>query len=158
VVDSIRRRVPDSMPLFIRISATDWMEHSPETPQWTIQDSIKLSIILSDLGVDVIDVSSGANNPAQKIILDNYYQINLAEEIKKALKGAGKEMLVAAVGLITNAAVAEEVLQNKKADMVLVGREFLRDPNVVHKWAYELGTKKEWPRQYVRAGPKGSPF
>ncbi|PVI03858.1 FMN-linked oxidoreductase, partial [Periconia macrospinosa] len=149
-VHSIRSNIPDSMPLFIRISAVDWMEHQPETSQWTIQDSMKLSLILSNIGVDVIDVSSGGNNAEQKINPTTYYQINLADAISKALKDAGKSALVAAVGSIDNAALAKEVLDDEKADMVLVAREFMRNPNLVYAWADELNEDVEWPRQYIR--------
>ncbi|CAI6243635.1 unnamed protein product [Periconia digitata] len=151
VVQSIRSNIPDTMPLFVRISAVDWMEHEPSTPQWTIQDSVKLSLILSDLGVDVIDVSSGGNNPEQKILVTPYYQINFAAAIRKALKEAGKTMLVAAVGSIDNAALATEVLDEEKADMVLVAREFMRNPGLVYTWAEQLNVQLPWPRQYLRA-------
>lgn len=139
------------MPLFVRISATDWMEHEPETPQWTIQESIKLSLILSDMCVDVIDVSSGGNNAGQNIVPTPYYQINLADSIRRALRDTGKDTLIAAVGSIDNAALATEVLEGEKADMVLVAREFLRDPNLVYTWAESLQVEIEWPRQYLRA-------
>ncbi|KAF2637895.1 NADH:flavin oxidoreductase/NADH oxidase, partial [Massarina eburnea CBS 473.64] len=148
VVQSIRSRIPDTMPLSTRISATDWMEHEPETPQWTIHDSIRLAPILSDHGVDIIDVSSGGNNPNQKISHSPYYQVNLAEKIRKVLKEQGKNALVAGVGRITNGRMAEEVLKDGKADMVFVAREFLRNPNLVHTWAEELGEDLAWPRQY----------
>lgn len=153
VVVAIRERIPTSMPFFVRISATDWMEQSPETPQWTLQDSTKLALILSDLGVDLIDVSSAANNPAQKIPMnDAYYQIKLAAQIRKALRENEKGMLVAAVGKIDAAAMARDVLDEEKADVIFVARQFLRDPNLVINWANELGLGQMWPRQYVRAG------
>ncbi|KAF1956345.1 FMN-linked oxidoreductase [Byssothecium circinans] len=151
VVQSIRGRIPATMPLFVRITATDWMEYSPETPQWTVEDSIKLAPTLSDHGVDVLDVSSGGNNAKQKIIPTPYYQVHLAEKIRKALKDAGKPILVAAVGNIDNSAMAEGVLKDGKADLVLVAREFMRNPNLVHTWADDLGAEMEWPRQYMRA-------
>lgn len=152
VVKEIRSSIPDSMPLSVRISATDWMEHSPSTPQWNISDSIQLAHVLADIGVDVLDVSSGGNN-AEQVISQNdvYYQINLASKIKESLKGHGKTMVVAAVGRITEPEVAEEVIRDKDADLVFVGTQFLRDPGLVYKWAKELGAKWEWPRQYVRA-------
>jgi 2,4-dienoyl-CoA reductase-like NADH-dependent reductase (Old Yellow Enzyme family) len=129
------------------------MEHSPSTPQWTISDTIALALRLADLGVDIIDVSAGANNPLQRIPTnDAFYQVKLAHEIRNTLKKEDKEMLVAAVGKIDNAGMAEGVLQEGKADVVFVGRQFLRDPNLVRTWAGELEVEMEWPRQYVRLG------
>ena len=153
VVEAIRARIPDSMPLSVRISATDWMEHSPDTPQWTLQDSINLALILNDIGVDIIDVSSASNNALQIIPGDDaYYQVNLAEQIKKAITKVGKSLIVAGVGKIDNAKMAKEVLEEEKADIVFVGTQFLRDPNLVLTWADELNLEQKWPRQYVRAG------
>jgi 2,4-dienoyl-CoA reductase-like NADH-dependent reductase (Old Yellow Enzyme family) len=141
------------MPISVRISGTDWMEHSPSTPQWTIHDSIKLAMILNDVGVDMIDVSSGANNPLQKIpVEDAFYQVKLAHKIKTALKEEGKSMIVAAVGNINSATTAEGILKEDKADVVLVAKQFLRDPNLVRTWAEELGVSMKWPRQYIRLG------
>ncbi|KAJ4289153.1 NADH-dependent flavin oxidoreductase [Kalmusia sp. IMI 367209] len=152
VVHEIRRHIPDSIAFSVRISAVDWMEHSPETPQWRLEDSIKLALILSDLGVDILDVSSGGNNAAQQISTsDVYYQIDLAEKIKRALQDSGKGMLVAAVGRIDNSTIAEALLDKGTADLALVATQFLRDPNLVYKWADELGAELKWPRQYVRA-------
>jgi 2,4-dienoyl-CoA reductase-like NADH-dependent reductase (Old Yellow Enzyme family) len=139
------------MPLSIRISATDFMEYEPSAPQWTIESSISLALILSDMGVDVIDVSSAGNNPLQHFPMDDaFYQVKLAHEIKKALKKEGKNMFVAAVGKIDNAVMAKGLLEEGKADLVLVARQFLRDPNLVRTWAEELGVEMDWPRQYVR--------
>lgn len=153
VVKAIRGRIPDSMPLFVRITATDWMENSPETPQWTINDSIKLVFVLNDIGVDLVDVSSGGNNAAQKVPAhDAFYQVNLAERINKALRNEGKSLLVGAVGYINSAIRARDVLEKQKADVVLVGREFLRSPSLVQTWAVELGLEVNYPRQYVRLG------
>ena len=143
------------MPLFIRMSATDWMEWNQNEPSWAIQDSIKLSKILSDAGVDLLDVSSGANNSAQRIPMDDaYYQVRLAEQIRKALREDGRSMLVGAVGKIDNAAMARDVLEDGKADLVLVGRQFLRDPNFLLNAATELGVKVQWPQQLLRVAKK----
>jgi 2,4-dienoyl-CoA reductase-like NADH-dependent reductase (Old Yellow Enzyme family) len=155
VVKEMRSRIPENMPLSVRISGTDFMEHEPSTPQWTISDSIQLALRLADLGVDVIDVSAGANTALQRIPMDDaFYQVKLAHQVRKALKREGKEMFVAAVGKIDNAAMAEGILQDDKADVVFVGRQFLRDPNLVRTWAGELGVETEWPRQYIRLGNK----
>jgi len=143
------------MPFSVRISGTDFMEHSPSTPQWTIDDSVNLALRLSDMGVDIIDVSAAANNPLQQIPMDDaFYQVKLAHAVRKALKREGKNMLVAAVGKIESAAMAEGVLSEGKADVVLVAKQFLRNPNLVRTWAEELGVEMEWPRQYVRLANK----
>ncbi|KAJ4354175.1 NADH-dependent flavin oxidoreductase [Didymosphaeria variabile] len=152
VVREIRANIPNTTPFSVRISAVDWMAHSPSTPQWTLPDSISLALLLADEGVDVLDVSSGGNNVEQVIPKDDaLYQVNLAKEIKTALQKHGKSMFVAAVGRIADAATAQKVVSEKQADLTFVATEFLRDPNLVHRWAEELGASVEWPRQYVRA-------
>lgn len=151
VVREIRQSIPDSIAFSVRISAVDWMAHSPSTPQWTLEESVKLAIALADMGVDVLDVSSGSNNILQQIPKDTFYQIDLAERIKSALREHGKEMFVAAVGRITEAAIAERTLREKGADLTLVATQFLRDPNLVYRWSEELGAQVQWPRQYCRA-------
>jgi 2,4-dienoyl-CoA reductase-like NADH-dependent reductase (Old Yellow Enzyme family) len=158
IVTSLRSTMPDTMPLFVRISATDWMEHSPSTPQWTLDDSIKLAHELDDLGVDLLDVSSGSNNLLHKIPAHAEYQIDLADAIRADLRKSGKQMLVGAVGRIDNAIIARDTVQQNdtgdaKADVALVGRQFLRDPSFVLNTAEELGVAVQWPSQYWRAAP-----
>jgi len=159
------------MPLFVRISATEWMEHSNQ-PSWDIEQSKQLAALLPDLGVDLLDVSSGGNNPAQQIKVHANYQIDLATQIREHLNKQGKKLLIGAVGMINNAEMAKSVVQNDgklsgekaetievdaehgttaKADLVLVARQFLREPEFVLKVAAELGVDVRSPAQYLRA-------
>lgn len=152
VIQAIRAVIPDSMPLFVRISATEWMEWDAHQPSWSIEDSIALAKLLPSLGVDLLDVSSGGNNSLQRIGTSAYYQVSLAEQIRNALRKEGiKNLLIGAVGRIDNAQMAKEILEGAKADVVFVGREFLRDPNFVLRTARDSGVKVEWPQQYLRA-------
>ncbi|KAF2870632.1 hypothetical protein BDV95DRAFT_638332 [Massariosphaeria phaeospora] len=106
-------------------------------------------------GVDLIDVSSAANDPLQRTPMDDaYYQVKLADDIKKRLEKEGKSMVVAAVGKIDNVGMATKVVGEGKADLVFVGREFLRDPSLVLTWAGQLGLEKEWHKQYLGLGNK----
>ena len=160
VVASVRSVIPSTMPLFVRISATDWMEHTPSAPQWTLLDSINLAHELNDIGVDLLDVSSGSNNLLQRIPTHAEYQIELAATIRASLREAGKTMLVGAVGRIANATLARDTVQidengDAKADAALVGLQFLKDPSFVLNVAKELGVEIQWPAQYWRAAPLG---
>ncbi|HEX2607476.1 MAG TPA: NADPH dehydrogenase NamA [Flavisolibacter sp.] len=130
-----------SLPLFVRLSATDWVEGG-----WTPEESVALSRLLKEKGVDVIDCSSGGNSPAQKITAGPLYQVPFAEQIKQE---AG--ILTGAVGLITNAEQAEEILQKGQADLIFLARQLLRDPYFPLHAAKELGAEVEWPVQYERA-------
>ena len=150
VVQAVRGVIPQSMPLLVRVSATEWMEWAGQE-SWDLNQTIKLAKMLPDLGVDLLDVSSGGNNSEQKIDLSNpYYQINLAEQVREAVKAEGKELLVGAVGFVTTAEIAKDVAQNK-ADLVFVGRQFLREPEFVLRAAHKLGVKVAWPNQLSRA-------
>lgn len=181
VIKAIRAAIPDSMPLFVRISATEWMEWSGKE-SWDLPQSIKLAHLLPELGVDLLDVSSGGNNSEQKIQLHPYYQVDLAAEIRDSLKKAGKGMLIGAVGLITTAEMARDIVQKggsytvgedpekgdcvraegdshheeckdqSKADVVFIARQFLREPEFVLRVAQHLGVQVRWPKQYLRAG------
>ena len=141
IVTVVRKIIPDSMPLFVRISATDWVEGG-----WDISDSVKLAKVLKEMGVDVIDCSTGGNSPDQKIQVAPMYQVSFAEQIKK-----DTGILTAAVGLITTVDEAEGILTNGRADLVLMARAFLRDPYFPLHAAKETGTDIEWPEQYQRA-------
>ena len=132
---------PADKPLFVRISATDWAEGG-----WNIDESVMLSKILKQQGVDVIDCSSGGLVPHQKIILGPGYQVPFAERIKKE---AGVK--TGAVGLITDTAQAEAILALEKADLILIARESLRNPYFPMNAARELGDDFVWPDQYLRA-------
>jgi 2,4-dienoyl-CoA reductase-like NADH-dependent reductase (Old Yellow Enzyme family) len=141
VVEAVQTEWPENMPLFVRISATDWAEGG-----WNIDESVQLSQLLKEKGVDLIDVSSGGLVTHQQIQLGPNYQVPFAERIKKET-----EILTGAVGLITEAFQAEEIVANEKADLVLFARESLRDPNLGLNFAKELGVDVHWPIQYERA-------
>ena len=141
VVAAVQSEWPENLPLFVRISATDWAEGG-----WNIEESIQLSKILKERGVDLIDVSSGGAVSHQQIPLGPNYQVPFAESIKKETG-----ILTAAVGLITDAKQAEEIISSGKADLVLFARESLRNPNLGLSFAHDLEADIQWPKQYERA-------
>lgn len=141
VVREVRKVWPSDLPLWVRISATDWVEGG-----WTLEESVQLSILLKNLGVDLIDCSSGGNSPLQQIPVGPGYQVPFAEKIKR--EGG---ISTAAVGMITTPQQCEEIISCGYADMVLMAREFLRDPNFPLHAAKELGIDVTWPFQYTRA-------
>ncbi|KAK3949262.1 hypothetical protein QBC32DRAFT_349536 [Pseudoneurospora amorphoporcata] len=166
ITKAIRSVIPETMPLFLRVSATEWMEYTGQ-PSWDLPQTIELAKLLPNLGVDLLDVSSGGNNKDQKINIHTYYQIDLAEQIRAAVQETGKKLLIGAVGLVTTAEIAKEAVQEKKdgkvpvqgengsrtrADMVLVARQFLREPEFVLNVADDLGVDVRGPQQYFR-GP-----
>ena len=138
----VRAAVPESLPLFVRISATDWTEDG-----WDLGQSIVLCKELKNIGIDLIDVSTGGNVSDAQIPAAPNYQVPFAAEIRKQ---AG--IATGAVGMITGAGQAEEILQNAQADAVLIAREFLRDPYFPFTAAKELGEDVNFvPKQYGRA-------
>lgn len=141
VVESVKQAWQNDKPLFVRISASDWAEGG-----WTIDDSVKLAKILKEKDVDVIDTSSGGAVRHQKISLGPGYQVPFAERIRKEAN-----ILTGAVGLINDAEQAEEILSSGKADLILMAREFLRDPYFPLHAAKKLGEDIQWPLQYERA-------
>ncbi|MDB5199758.1 MAG: NADH:flavin oxidoreductase/NADH oxidase [Chitinophagaceae bacterium] len=141
IVEATRKVWTGEYPLFVRISATDWMEGG-----WTDNDSVKLAAILKDKGVDVIDCSTGGNISSQKITASPLYQVPFAEKIKKETG-----IMTGAVGMITTAQQAEEILSKKQADLILLARQFLRDPYFPLHAARELNVDVPWPEQYDRA-------
>ena len=113
----------------------------PDTPSWTIDQTIKLAALLSEHGVDLIDVSSAGNHPKQKfppLLLDEAFQADLAAKIKAAV---GDKILVAAVGGIKNGKTAQRLLDTNQADVVFVGRQFMKNPGAVWQFAEDLGVK-----------------
>jgi 2,4-dienoyl-CoA reductase-like NADH-dependent reductase (Old Yellow Enzyme family) len=138
--EAVRRVWPERYPLFVRISATDWTEGG-----WTIEESIELAKRLKPLGIDLVDCSSGGIVPNVKIPVAPGYQVQFAREVRKS------GILTGAVGLITTAAQAEEILRNSEADLIFMAREFLRDPYFPLRAAKELGEQIHWPAQYQRA-------
>ncbi|MBF6608426.1 MAG: NADH:flavin oxidoreductase/NADH oxidase [Flavobacterium sp.] len=141
VIEAVQSEWPATLPLFVRISATDWAPGG-----WNLSDSVQLAKILKNSGVDLIDVSSGGLVSHQEIETGPLYQVPFAEQIKK-----NAHMLTAAVGMITQAQQAEEILQQNKADMIFFGRESLRNPNLPLDFAEALDAEIDWPEQYERA-------
>lgn len=144
IIESMRKVWPEENPLFLRISATEWVEGG-----WAESDSIKLAEILKSKTIDLIDCSSGGNVPDVKIELKPLYQTGLAEDIKKATG-----ILTGAVGLINTPKEANSVIEEGRADLVFMAREFLRNPNFPLSAAAELGVEMPWPVQYERAKKK----
>lgn len=137
-VELVRSIIPKDMPLFLRISATDWLEEQPksEFPEsWTPQDTAKLAPLLAERGVDLLDVSSGGNHPKQHPHAGPAYQAPFAKLVKKAV---GDKLLVGTVGNIRTGKQAEEQMQDG-LDLVIAGRWFQKDPALVWTWAEELG-------------------
>jgi 2,4-dienoyl-CoA reductase-like NADH-dependent reductase (Old Yellow Enzyme family) len=143
VVALIQSEMRENMLLFVRISATDWADGG-----WEIEQSVRLSAILKDKGVDLMDVSTGALVSGVRIPIFPGYQVSFAERIKK---DAG--ILTGTVGLITTAHQAEDILTEGKADVVLLARELLRDPYFPLHAATILGDDAAYPDQYERAKP-----
>lgn len=147
VVAALRVVLPESMPLLVRISATDWMEGG-----WTLEDSVDLCKHLKASGVDLVDCSSGGADPQAKITSGPGYQVPFAEAIRK---GAG--LPTAAVGMITEPIQADAILRAGQADMVFLAREELRDPYWPLHAANALGQKVPWPPQYLRGAHRDTP-
>ncbi|RYF19722.1 MAG: NADPH dehydrogenase NamA [Flavobacteriales bacterium] len=143
-VEAVKEVWPSENPLFVRISATDWAEGG-----WNLEESVKLSALLKENGVDVIDTSSGGLTLAQQIPLSAGYQVQFAEAVKNET-----EVTTGAVGLITEAQQAEEILQAGKADLIFLARQLLRDPYFPLHAARELGDDIKWASQYERAKPR----
>lgn len=140
VIDAVKSVWPAESPIFVRISATDWTEEG-----WTLEESVKLAYILKEMGVDLIDCSSGGNVNNAKIPLSPGYQVPLSEAIRKT------GILTGAVGLINTSRQAEAILMEEKADLVLLARELLRNPYFPLVAAREVGVDVKWPIQYLRA-------
>ncbi|MBC7651883.1 MAG: NADH:flavin oxidoreductase/NADH oxidase [Deinococcales bacterium] len=141
IVDAVQAVWPVELPLFVRLSVTDWVADA-----WDDKQSVQLAAILKTKGVDVIDCSTGGNIPGIKIPLVAGYQVPFAEKIKKETG-----ILTGAVGLITKAAHAEEILATNKADLIFIAREALRNPYFTFTAAAELEDTITWPLQYERA-------
>jgi 2,4-dienoyl-CoA reductase-like NADH-dependent reductase (Old Yellow Enzyme family) len=140
-LSALREVWPEHYPLWLRISATDWAEGG-----WDIEQSIELSRIVRELGVDLVDVSSGGLVPGVKIPVEPGYQVGFAARIRNE---AG--IATGAVGLITEPQQAQDIIVNGEADVVLLAREVLRDPYWPRRAAKELGVEIEAPLQYQRA-------
>jgi len=147
VARAVRAAWPESLPLFVRLSATDWVDGG-----WDIEECIDLARRLAAEGVDLIDCSSGGNAAHQRIPIAPGYQTPFAARIR-----AEAGVMTGAVGLITSAHQAEQVLATGQADAVLLARELLRDPYWPLHAAQALEREISWPAQYLRAGPRHAP-
>lgn len=165
VINAVRAAIPASMPVFVRVSATDWLEHTDvgrRFGSWTEESTIHLARVLPDLGVDLVDISSGGNHhDAQYDVFnggDKHTAIAL--KVKQVLQAEGSKLLIGTVGLITEAKQARDLVQgggrltsNPGVDIISVGRQFLREPDWVLKIASELGVDVAWPVQLQRLQP-----
>lgn len=145
VVRTVRAVWPDTWPLFVRISATDWADGG-----WTVDESVQLAAVLRTLGVDLIDVSSGGLAAHQQITVQPGYQVPFAARVKREA-----HIPTAAVGLITEPRQANDIIANGDADLVLLARELLRNPHWPLEAATVLGEDGPWPSQYQRARRRG---
>jgi 2,4-dienoyl-CoA reductase-like NADH-dependent reductase (Old Yellow Enzyme family) len=146
VVDAVRGAWPAHLPLFVRISATDWAQGG-----WNIDDSVALSRLLREHGVDLVDASSGGMVPNVQIPLAPGYQVPFAARIRTEAA-----IPTAAVGMITTPTQANAIIESGEADFVFLAREMLRDPYWPLHAAAALSEPAAWPKQYLRAAPSHS--
>ena len=146
IVTAVRGTWPERAPLFVRISASDWVDGG-----WDIQQSVELARRLKELGADLIDCSSGGNVPHAKIPVGPGYQTHFAEQIRREA-----DILTGTVGMITSPVQAEHIIATGQADAVIIARELLRDPYWPLRAARELAQPVSWAVQYLRATPDGS--
>ncbi|KUI55604.1 hypothetical protein VP1G_02897 [Cytospora mali] len=137
IVEGIRAAIPEDTPLFVRISATDWLDEHPDfSESWTVKDSSRLATLLAERGVDLLDVSSGGIHPVAKPKSGPGYQAPFSKEIKKAV---GDKILISAVGSIREGKQANEILtSDTPLDVIFAGRMFQKDPALVWHWAEDL--------------------
>ncbi|MCW3121793.1 MAG: namA [Flavipsychrobacter sp.] len=144
IIDAVRSVWPADLPLFLRISASDWSDEG-----WTVEDSVRLADIVKEKGVDVMDCSSGGVASGIKIPAKPNYQVPFSDTVRKT------GILTGTVGIIVAAEQAEEILNNEQADLIFMARELLRDPYFPMHAARELNYEEmEWPVQYERAKRK----
>jgi 2,4-dienoyl-CoA reductase-like NADH-dependent reductase (Old Yellow Enzyme family) len=141
---AVRGAWPDELPLFVRISATDWVEGG-----WSVDESVELARRLKLAGVDLMDCSSGGAVPHARVPVGPGYQTPFAARVR-----AEAGIATGAVGMITGAAQAEQIVATGQADAVLLARQLLRDPYWPLHAARELGADVQWPVQYLRAKPQ----
>lgn len=143
IVDAVNSEITENQALFVRISGTEYAENG-----WEISDSVELAKILKTKNVNLIDVSSGGNISGVTSPLNPGYQVPLAEAVKK-----NADIKTGAVGLITDANHAEEILENGQADLIFLAREILRNPYFAVQSAWENDEENLYPHQYLRAKP-----
>lgn len=157
VVEIARAAIPDTMPLFLRISADDWLQEAG-IEGWTIDQTVRLAEILATKGVDVLDVSSAGLHEKQKIKGGPGYQEHFAKVIKDKV---GDKLLVSTVGTITHGEQANGYLEQDNLDIVFAGRMFQKNPGLVWAWADDLGVEARWANQirwgFGGRGSKGGP-
>ncbi|MDP6715722.1 MAG: tRNA-dihydrouridine synthase, partial [SAR202 cluster bacterium] len=142
IVQAVRKAIPDSMPLIVRVSATEYMDGG-----WDIDECVQLCQWLKDEGVDMIDCSSGGNHSDQNLEPYPNYQVPFSSRIRKDV-----DMMTGAVGLITEPRQAEKILADDDADVILMARELLRDPYwPLHAREVLDDDTSTWPNQYIRA-------
>nr|WP_322111775.1 NADH:flavin oxidoreductase/NADH oxidase [Acidihalobacter yilgarnensis] len=144
IARAVRAEWPDELPVFVRISASDWVDDG-----WDLAQSVQLSIWLREAGIDLIDCSSGGLTPDARIPVAPGFQTPFAQVVRNQA-----EIATGAVGLITEPAQAEHILVTGQADAVLLARELLRDPYWPLHAAHALGAEVAWPLQYQRAQPR----
>ena len=154
IVELTRAHIPATMPLFLRISATDWLEGEKDAvgESWTVDDTVKLADILAGMGVDLLDVSSGGLHPKQKVKAGPGYQAPFAKAVKEKL---GDRLAVGTVGSITGGKQAQQLL-DEGLDLAVVGRMFQKNPGLVWTFAEELGVEINVANQ-IRWGFGGRP-
>lgn len=143
IIEIARNTIPESMPLFMRISATDWLEEAG-IEGWTLEQSIKLAEIVATKGVDLLDVSSAGLHPQQHVHGGPGYQEHFAKAIKAKV---GDKLAVSAVGTITEGKQANGYLENDNLDLIFAGRMFQKNPGLVWAWADDLGVEGRWANQ-----------
>ena len=149
VTEAVRAVWPDELPLFVRLSATDWVQDG-----WNPEDTVELARRLKAVGVDLIDVSSGGTAANAEIPVGPGYQTGFAEQVRR-----GADIATGTVGMITEAVQAEHVLRTGQADLILLARELLRDPYwPLHAAEYLRDKSVPWPAQYVRAASRDTPI
>jgi len=146
VVNAVRNEWPERLPLLVRLSATDWVDNG-----WNADETVELCRKLKELGVDLVDISSAGLVPTAKIPVGTGFQTEFAARVRREA-----DIATAAVGLITSPAQADHIVRTGQADIVLLGREILRNPYWPLSAAQALGQEMAWPLQYLRAAPSGS--
>jgi len=148
IAEAVRDSWPDELPLFFRVSATDWLagDTNDERPGWTVVDTVELATALKRLGVDLVDVSSGGSAPDARIPVAPSYQVPFSARVRKEV-----EIPTAAVGMITQPEQADAIIADGEADAVFLARVLLRNPAWIRQAADELGQSLHYPAQYSRA-------
>lgn len=146
VVKAVRANFPAEKPVFLRLSASDCVEHL-DIPSWTIEQTVQVSKWAHEAGVDVVHISSGGNVAEQKVSYSPGYQVHFAEAVKKGVEGLG----VIAVGSITNGKQSDEIVAKGQADLVAAARSWLKNPAFALQAARDLGVKPKYASQYFAA-------